>query len=700
MTQTSAQSLARPVRAFQWRTTGDARAAALGLAPAVITAGAMTFWHWRMAGSVGLAAIGLYVLLALQFTGYGRLFTALFCRRFEAALALPTQFLIGFFVFNTLLFILILATPIGMLACSATLVAVCAVGNLLVVPFGEATEGRSHFPGLLSMVVCAVAATAWVSDSQAPIPIDGATAIFQTWKDTFIHVRVISEFAHSHGAASIQDIRFAGGAAPIYHFGSYMAPALATLVARVSAWQAYSSMQLPLGIFISGLGAFALMNSLLGRWPGLAGAAALVLLPDGFLQGFGNRYMSYQFLSQVNLGMLYGVACAALAWMFMVEGCRKGKYGQVALAYLFLAICLVYKAHLFVANAYLLLMFPWIFFARIRWPLRAIFAVLATCLFVAVLRLAQATGKVPLLQLDFSGVGSYIVGVLGNFDEGALHQFFTRVFIRETHSKPVQELFAIALLLLTTFGIWNLGFLLALLRGFRRLPLIVLAVPVLVLANYLIMATGLALDDRGIGTPDEMLNRPLVWAYFVVAAWTAGAAYYLTIGDRLPHSALGRGIAMVVAAIACASPFLLHRNLQTFPARDMPTYASFNAAPVCLVRAAEFVKAQSEPSEIIQDSGGDKRFLVTALAERQLYVGTGSFGPMSQAVKTRVAQLEGLFAMRDAPQIDQFARNTGLRWIVLRPDAQVSWPAAISASPHFECDGYRVYRLAQREAAY
>ena len=48
-----------------------------------------------------------------------------------------------------------------------------------------------------------------------------------------------------------------------------------------------------------------------------------------------------------------------------------------------------------------------------------------------------------------------------------------------------------------------------------------------VVFNYLVMAMGLALDTRGVGTRDELLNRPLVWAYFVLAAWTAGGAYHL-----------------------------------------------------------------------------------------------------------------------------------------------------------------------------
>ncbi len=66
--------------------------------------------------------------------------------------------------------------------------------------------------------------------------------------------------------------------------------------------------------------------------------------------------------------------------------------------------------------------------------------------------------------------------------------------------------------------------------------------PVLVTATYLIMALGLALDDRTAHMPDELLHRPLVWAYFAVAAWTLGCSYEVVLKSRLARPGPARVI--------------------------------------------------------------------------------------------------------------------------------------------------------------
>ena len=52
---------------------------------------------------------------------------------------------------------------------------------------------------------------------------------------------------------------------------------------------------------------------------------------------------------------------------------------------------------------------------------------------------------------------------------------------------------------------------------------------------YLIMSLGLAYDKNQVGTPDELLHRPFVWAYFVVCSWVAGAIYMWKFGNYVPR---------------------------------------------------------------------------------------------------------------------------------------------------------------------
>src|SRR5205085_2588153 len=98
------------------------------------------------------------------------------------------------------------------------------------------------------------------------------------------------------------------------------------------------------GILLSGVAAFALAASLWGSWPGLAASCAVILLPDAYQQGFANRYLSYNFHQQVGFAGLYGVACAAVGWILILNGCKAGKYSSIIIGYAFILLTAAYKS--------------------------------------------------------------------------------------------------------------------------------------------------------------------------------------------------------------------------------------------------------------------------------------------------------------------------------------------------------------------
>ncbi|SFB74343.1 hypothetical protein [Massilia yuzhufengensis] len=666
----------------------------IALAAPFLTVLFLSFWHWRIAENFSLRALASYLFLIGLFAGYGKIFLTLIRDRFTQVAGFPLQLLSGFFVFNTAFFILTLVSTLGMRVNLLIMALVCLAGLWVLRKRVIANPNvYDPIPALLAVVVSGIAATIWVTDSQAPTIAKNGVMIYQTWQDTFIHVREISEFAQARGVATIHDLRLAGVAAPIYHFASYVTAAAVTLVTPLSALEAYSGFQLPFGIFLTGLGAFSLISTLLGRWPAVVGVVAVVLLPDAYHQGFGNRYLSYSFLAQVNLGMLYGIACAAISWMFILEACRRQKYSFILVAYIFLTMSLFYKAHVFVANAFLIMIYPCIFFETIKLRLRVFLGILGIALFIAVIALSQSTGKVPLLTLDFSGIPKYSADLLDDFDQGGLKDFFTRIFLVERPSKPLQGLYAVTMILVSTFGFW-LPALAAVLIGARKhLPLVVLIFPVIVLINYVVMATGLAYDTRGIGSPDEMMNRPLVWAYYVIAAWTGGTAYFLIFGDKLPATSTSKFSLGVAGVVALLAPLPFYERLQTFPAWKMGRYADFNATPECLVRAAEFIRDKSEVPEIIQDSANDPKFIFTALAERQSYVSAGPFGPKFAPVQDRATALVDFMELNNENDVLNFVSKRNISWFLLRPDNKVAWPSSVFTRVKFKCGGYKLFKF-------
>lgn len=663
-------------------------------------------WHLRVAGQLSLASCGVLAVLVALYLVYGHLFVTCSARLFHNTVGLPFQFLCGYFVSNTLLFILALASPFGIGINIALLALLAAIGVFAVRgrarQLAASDDAGDSLAAWVAVIVAGVGATIWCGDIQGPLQVQDGRTIFKVWPDVYIHAREISVFAQAHGLASIHDIKLAGGAAPLYHFASYLSAAVVNALGGADAMQVYAGFQLPFGILLTGLAAYSVVGSLFSRWAGVAAAAAVVLLPDGFLQGFANRYLSYYFLSQVNLGMLYGIACAALAWLFVLDGCRQAKLQTVILGYVFLGICLVYKAHIFVANSYLLMMFPILFFPPLRRNWRVILGIVATLFFVAVIAYSQTNPRVPVLRLDGSGIGKYLERLLLDYDPGVLKIFFNRVLLTEKHGKAVELIYALALLLVSTFGWWLLALPLALLAARKRVALPLLWFPVLVVGNYLLMSIGLALDSRGVGTPDELLNRPLVWAYFVVAAWGAGLLVHILVSGRSVHgmSPVQQpnrplvGALLAVLVLAAGLTALVAPNLQIFPMRaGFSSYQSANSVPVCLVDAARFVRTNGALGDIFQDSAGDPQFVLTALSERQLYVGSIGFGGTNTEQMARRDDILRFMRLPETGQVRQFAAARGIKWFLAYPALVLGWPAELTQAPAFSCGGYRLYRF-------
>lgn len=667
--------------------------------PTFAYAGVLTLflagWHWKVHGSLSLST--LLTLGAL--TGCSLALGAACLDR--APIAAPCRgspnlrFLVGFIAFNTLLFALSAVSPF------AITVNAGATGLLaLVLAWRRRTDPRASPPDarppeLIALILAATAATLWCHDDLEPMVQQGANTVFRLWADSFVHARIISAFAQAHGLATLSDFRMSGTPLYLYHYASYATPAALMALTATSAFELYASFLLPFGIVLTGVAAFALVRSWWGAWPAVAATVAVVLIPDAYQQGFANRYLSYNFMQQVNVAGLYGIPCAALAWIFMIDGCRSGKPGSLVAAGALAALSLFYKAHIFVANALLILLYPCLFFRRVRASRRVAAGAGALATFFFALSLSERFERAPTLRLDGSGAATYLPNLAWNYEPGVLKTHF-QAALAGAHPEPLRlAIDGSAMLLLSTFGLWIVVALAAgiALRG--RTDRAILWFPALVVANYVAMVFGLALDTKGIGSPDELLNRPLVWAYFVVAAWTGGAVYFRVFGPALPAAPRARVALGMLAVLCLAGPALNATNLQTYPRwPGFETYEAANTVPTCLVAAARFLRTHTTPEDLIQDSENDRRFLVAALSERQAFVTYAENRP-PPAMHERIRDLERWRAMALASEVRQFATEHGIGWYLLRPTTPIAWPVEITANPAFACDGYRVIRLAR-----
>ena len=268
------------------------------------------------------------------------------------------------------------------------------------------------------------AATLWCQDSLRPTSVDGNIVTFEPWIDGFYHAVHVRIFGAAHGASTIEDFRMAGVPARLYHYGAYMTPALIREASGLHSYAMFAGVLAPVGVFFTGLAAYALFGSFWGMWPGLAAAAAVLLLPDGAQQGMQNTFMSYHWLTQISPSASYGLALLALAWLFILLGCTRASRLQLVVGWVIGAVLAVYKLHFFIASALLFLLVPALFFgASVGVGRRALWALAAAAVYVVTVLLVQRIPGVPAIRFNGSSLGEIFSLIKQFAQRGALRDF-------------------------------------------------------------------------------------------------------------------------------------------------------------------------------------------------------------------------------------------------------------------------------------
>jgi hypothetical protein len=647
---------------------------------------ALMGWHVLAARSATVAVtIGLSAAVLVAFF-LGDILLKLMFEDKAAFDTLSFRLLSGVLVGIVLLYVGALVLRFGLLI-DAALIAGAASATWIVVrrgcwatAFSGGDRAESTFLALGLLAV-----TLWCADLLTPISSAQGVTTIPAWPDVFYHLSQIAAFAKSTGAATIHDVQMAGVVAHPYHFASYAVPGLLVSGGHVSEWIAYASFLVPVGILLTFLAAHALVAPLFGNWPAAIGALALLVLPDAAQQGFGNPFMSYHWLQQVGPAGGYGVASAAMSFLLMMEACRSRRVWLIIASYAFLLVTLIFKAQIFVAIALLILLFPAMFFAGLSRVQRIAIAATLTTIFIAVVNFSQQFPSVPVLRLDGSGLSAFSHDILKSQYGGLVKTVFSELV-------PVAGAYGAVfglMLLIITFGIFPVAYGFHLKRLRREFEPMVWTFPILVAATFLVMAAGLAMDDRRIGMPEELLHRPFVWAYFVMAIWAISSAYRLHFGDAPPGKSVAARLGLLIVILTLVVPGDFGSRIQTMQKWGV----SHPALPDCLVRSANFIKETSLAGDIVQDTENDPKFILTALTARRPYaIDTGGVRAPT-GIEQRLQALAAIQTAATFAQASDLARQMGIQWWVTGPRAIVPWRSDASRQAAFTCDKYQVFHF-------
>jgi len=653
---------------------------------------AMACYFCKASGSVSVIGILVIASMLVTFFLLGGAFVRIALGSGQRFSGVPVRLLIGALLSNIVFYLVALLLPFG-LPIDWLVVMGIALTVSLAVKRKSSTDvsERSDGTDLIFALVSTVAVMIWCLDILPPIKMTGSVAILKTWMDVYYHMGEIGSLANSTGVANMHDLQMAGAQVHPYHLASYYFPALIQRLTGVPTWVAYAGVLVPFGLLLTACAAFSLALPVFGRWPALVAGLSVLLIPDAYHQGFGNQLVGgYQWMQQIGPAGTYGVASAATAFLFLFEASRTGRLALVAIGYFFVIVTLLFKAQIFVAIALPAFLFPALFMGHLSWKRRTGLVLSLAAVFLAVVGVSQSSPNVPVMRLDGSGLKFYssLVMIISQND-GIIKSLSLAAMSAAKDSWILRASIFALVLVVTTFGFVAPLCLFVFFRTRKTHSAAVTLFPALVTAVYIVMSTCLSADTKRLGTPEELLNRPFVWAYFALLVWTVAGICQWLCRDNTRPSPRARYSLIVLILCLLAVPIQLHSGVATFKAWDVGP----QELPVCQVKAANFLRTESKPRDVIQDSLNDRHFILTGLSGRQLFAIDSSGVRAPTGVDTRIASLKMVKNLRSPSQVDAFMKENGIIFYVTNPDDSVAWKYLMDDHKVFQCDQYSIYRF-------
>lgn len=669
----------------------------------ILLLGCMAWWLWLAGGTLDWKALTFLTLFLSTAWGVGHL-TLRTSGMLDVSPSLKTDvphlavgaplLVVGSFLFS-------LVSPLA-LWIDGLVIAMVVLALLLCClwrghrsrPAATATTPSRADQGVdaVFLILALLITTLWCRDLLGPVRVSGDQVQVRAWGDVYYHLSQITQMASARSLRSLQDIQMAGSHAQPYHLAGYVLPAALRDMTNQSAWVAYCGLLVPFGLLLTALTAFTMLLPVLGRPAAMVAGMALMLLPDAAQMGMGIRFLSYHWLQQVGPAAMYGVSAAAMALMMVFMACKHGRLSWLLWASALVGCVLLLKAQIFVAITYPLLILPALFFKGLsNWKRMGLLAI-CTLMFLATVQIGQMSPSVPLMRLDGTGLAPYAQMLSDMQSRGALKSWSTHMSpLASGHWWMLAAVF-LPVLLLSTFGLHLFTLIWASRASRSSLPPMVIWVPWIITTTYVVMATGLALDDRHVGMPEELIHRPFVWAYFIVVTFAAGTAWHRWYKHGWPQNRTTRLGWIALGLLLLATPIHFGKRIQTMPSWGR----GYETLPTCLHQAIVHIQQTTAPSAIILEQQGDPTFAVTALSERTSWaVNSGGYRlPAGLIDRIQVVrQIEKEPSISKA--LDTLA-HAGVDRYIASKTSEVAWLrelAAPSDSVAFQCGDVTVVKV-------
>ncbi|OAI42031.1 hypothetical protein AYO40_02025 [Planctomycetaceae bacterium SCGC AG-212-D15] len=646
-------------------------------------------WTWGVTGTWSLRSCLILVFLPFGCYRGGRTLTGLLDVDSHFAL----DFLLGSAAIGVVVTVLKLVLPLPFEAIALGVLALMGASPRWL---GRASRYTTSWGEVLVVLLILAATTFWAQDLFPPSYREGPFVVFKPWGDSFTHASFVARLIEPDSLLRIGNYEWAGQPALLYHYASYVFPACLASMGQLTAYESFAAFWTPFGIFLTGLAAYVLGRALGGYAAGFAATVAVMLIPDPSFYHLGHPYYGYFWLQHVACGGAYGVAFAATALALILRGCQSDR-GRWVVGGLILGTAVIfYKSHIFVASFPLLLTTAALGYRRVPWRYRCLG--LSGCAVIAAVALYfdGHLHLVLLTELNDASASWYMQELAQMLPPHGKRGLFD-VYLAGGPLGP--HLFrAASLVLLSCFGLFLLFYPAVLLTAFFRGSASASdLVPLGALGILLLMTFGLGRNDW-FGAPDEMQHRPFVWAYFVVAVFTA------LRGVVLFQPFLSRR-AMLFLGFGCIGLLLLpwHFGHTLLQGKSSWSLKFVNHHVDCgLVECANFLRNASPTDARVLDAHLDAgNMYLVGLCQRRCFATRPDLWLRAcrnfrdSNFRDNLAQVERLRQATTWDELRELVRQTGVRWYVRHPGDPCVWPARLRDQPAFQSEGYKVYDLQQ-----
>jgi hypothetical protein len=596
---------------------------------------------------------------------------------------LLAEYLLGF-NFNGL-FVLIACLTLNISAGSAAaLVGVASLAAGSYCAIRKRVEAKGRPIDLLMCGVICLASMVWSWQAIVAMPGLINTGVFNAWSDYFIHSGEIAQFAH-FGALGRTSIFAAGEALPLYHYGSYMLPAIISADGGIPALVAATSFWTPLGFILLGVSAAVLGGVLSGQVGGILAVAAVLLVPDAAHYGLQNPFFDFHWLLQVSSGGSYGVAfaCFAIAAMaiWLRTRCRQ------SLVWAGVASLAVFELHvqIFVPLAMtqgLIIFLAWHPSRTWRPTILAITAAVSWL----VMALSWRIDRAP--RLTFHPIR--VLLLMHGMQPSRYPGLYAR--LAETLWKPVTLAVGLLMLLVAAFGLilplYLLGLVWHVRRGSAAIEDWIPAAAVGCYLSLVIVSPQTPLE------PEEFVHRPFVFVYTILAVWCAHFGS-TALASRV-H--LTRRMSIVASFVLLITPLDLQR-LSQHSSLSWGEQESAISIPQGLLEVGAFLRNRATPSDVVAVTPGPLAAALLALSERAAFAPGTEFtliqsGITAKTAETRRGQIDAILGATNPNVAQQAAACAGAAWLVTLPPTPPILPAL--GDPAMTKDGFAVYSFEKR----